>query len=1191
MLQVQKASAGSGKTFTLTREYIKMLLGSRREDGSYRLRSASSFGARKAKRHGNILAVTFTNKATEEMTSRIVKDLSVLAGREPGGKSPYMSDFVSDFGVTEREIALSADAALKDLLYNFAQFNVMTIDSFFQNVLRTFARELELPDNPNLEIDEEFPVATAVNEMLSSLKSGPRDSGSETPEERTARLFLENWLRQFMNAQLEEGAAMNIFSRNSKLTRSVISSVKGLMGETYKLNRRSIDGYLSDPSRIVEFQKYVSEKYNSLRSGAVEKSKALLAVIGDAANLSRNVRTTFTEVARGKFPKSPTASTVASREEEAKRYDATFRKKGGVTPLIDSAYTEAVNAVLTFYERGMAYRMISNRIYILGIFGTVLRFLEEYRHETDTFLLSDTNDLLRRIISEDEAPFIYERLGNSILHYLIDEFQDTSKMQWENFRPLLLESLSRENDNLIIGDEKQSIYRFRNSDPDLLRSGVEEEIHGRFGEGAVTLRGVTIEENCNWRSSREIVMFNNALFHEIAELADRRGRPGDVTGIYANLVQKIPDSHLDFHGYVKAVFEGDATGGDSAAGVRQLKEERMLDRLVREISRQLSAGYAPGDIAVLVRKRVLGERVITRLMEAMDEEWWPHGHVPILSADALRVESCHGVQMIINFLRLATTPELVLDVEKSEQTGAKVMKSNPEFRRFRLIHRYELSLIDTVVAVDPETGEAVRDESGRPVMRNLTPQEALRKAIAATSLLPGDPNLDEVQKSIDRQTEKIRSMGCPTLLGITESIISDFLSDDAKRIDNTFLTAFQDLVADFSEHGESDIRSFLEWWDYKGHNSTLSAPEGLQAITVTTIHQSKGLEYPCVHVPFCNDRWEMVSMKGQGWLPLDKGCFPDCPEEILPPMMPLDYGKVASLKDNPVFGGAIFDYARTQRVDNLNTAYVAFTRAVNELVVYSEVFKPRKDGSESETESFGRYLFKVLSVGGDSAPCDEGKKMWMAELSPALWREEPDGSSVFELGMPLTRERSVETVCEALSEGVCPRCYRVVDHPDAHLAVALDVDKLAGFDMDDDRCVGTFLHRVLSGVRHVADLPLSLRRNAYRFGLSDAQAASMLAFLSEALSQPEVSKWFSGFRRLLNERPLTAPASIRRPDRVVWLPDGEIHVVDYKFGLHDSPAYYEQVRDYIGLIEGAFPSAKVRGFLWFPTRGRIIEVN
>ena len=148
MLQIHKASAGSGKTFALTKEYLKLLLGTKGADGRYRLRPMSSYGYLKPKAHGEILAVTFTNKATEEMTNRIIKELALLGGEE--GVSPYAAEFMEVFGCDARRLQVHARRALNDMLYNFSWFNVSTIDSFLQKVLNTFTREQELPPAHNV---------------------------------------------------------------------------------------------------------------------------------------------------------------------------------------------------------------------------------------------------------------------------------------------------------------------------------------------------------------------------------------------------------------------------------------------------------------------------------------------------------------------------------------------------------------------------------------------------------------------------------------------------------------------------------------------------------------------------------------------------------------------------------------------------------------------------------------------------------------------------------------------------------------------------------------------------------------------------------------------------------------------------------------------------------------------------------
>ena len=197
MLQIHKASAGSGKTYSLTREYLRLLLAEKDPStGRYRLHPMSSYGMGKNKHHGAILAVTFTNKATEEMTARIVSELALLAAPRGGKRSPYADEFLRDFDTDDATLRRHALTALRDLLHNYTWFNVSTIDSFFQKVLNTFTRELELTPTHAVELDDKYVLGVATGKLLASINTRRPD---DTPAMRSRRARLERWLRQYLS--------------------------------------------------------------------------------------------------------------------------------------------------------------------------------------------------------------------------------------------------------------------------------------------------------------------------------------------------------------------------------------------------------------------------------------------------------------------------------------------------------------------------------------------------------------------------------------------------------------------------------------------------------------------------------------------------------------------------------------------------------------------------------------------------------------------------------------------------------------------------------------------------------------------------------------------------------------------------------------------------------------------------------
>ena len=1193
MLHIHKASAGSGKTYTLTKQYLKLLLGQRvaagEGKGRYRLRPMSAYGYGKPKAHGQILAVTFTNKATEEMTNRIINELATLAGNFPGKTSPYEAEFINEFNTDRDTLALHANRALQDLLFNFSWFNVSTIDSFFQRVLNTFTRELDLSPTHGLELDDRYPLEVAVGQMLGSIKIDYAARGDEGRERH--RRFLMMWLRRYLANLAQSGSSFNLFSKGSGLFADLVDSMRLFFSEKYRMNSGRINAYLEDPERIVDFSRRLapdSPELSALRRSAIEGAHALLAT--DDPLLKANVVTAMGYAETGDFGKL----TKTFRENLQDPMYA-FKKPSKKAPLLDAtvaAAERAFDAVGRYLERSDLYDALLKWVYYLGLFGHVQRFLEEYRKDNDTLLLSDTNDLLHRIIAEDETPFIYERMGTAIHHYLIDEFQDTSMMQWENLKPLVLESLSHGSDNLIIGDEKQCIYRFRNSDPQLLGNKVEAVVHNRFAD-AVDLRGVRIEENCNWRSAPAVVMFNNSVFASMAGIIDA-GLGGDaVRRTYGGLVQMSPSRHASMQGYIKTFFIPEDSAGasveDQAAGVGfDARYPRHFRLLKEEISRQLDAGYRPKDIAVLVRWVKAGQEIIHYLMDVMDNDpFWHHGHLQLMSADSMAVGMSPAVKLIVNVLRIVSEPELGTGMESD--AGA-----NASYRRYRLIHRFELSRHDMV-------------PDGAGGMRQITDSEALAAAVAATSP-EFATETDGLQERIDRDISYLAAMDSPTLLAMTDKIIDRFLSPETRRRENAFITAFQDIVLDFSEDGENTVSIFLEWWDRTGSRTNVQSPDGLDAISVMTIHKAKGLEFNCVHVPGFS--FDMVGYhrpprrKSISWLSLDPADLPGIDPGLVPPMLPLP--NLKSLLELPAFASEGREWLAGQKTDSLNVAYVALTRAVRELCVYVDDYSGKPF---SDDDSVGNCLFDSISAldeaGVRQLTLPEGGDGYVMPLAPML-REEEGIGMVFELGEATAPEAAGdecvpdcvatdETLCYADGEVSVEEMYagaldQYFINERSEICASTDYEDLVEFDMSKERHKGIFLHEVLSRVAHASDLDRALSGVAYRYRISPEEREECRVILERALADVRVSKWFRDYSRVVTERSVTDAQGVYRPDRVVWLPDGSVHVVDYKFGARHDSLYRRQVSRYVDLLRRACHS-DVAGYLWYPIEGEIIEIK
>lgn len=1118
MLTLYKASAGSGKTYTLTREYIKLLLGRKnRETGRYTLRRNSGNA------HRNILAVTFTIAATNEMKRRIIDHLELLGNHcrrsqgQPG--SPYMEYLTTLYGATQDEVALAARTALKELLMDFSQFNISTIDAFFQTVLRTFAREIDLPGNYEVELDEGRVTGIGVGDMITSLNF--------RNDEKTAR--LTRWLTNFMSQSIDEGKGFNLFNRQSSLHEELVGTMNKLLDETFKLNRDSIIDYLQgDPTRLERFEKSLIAGIARYKASFTEAARTMKKTIADhgltdAKAINANLLKFIVRAAKG-WQEKLTATLRPATENPGSRYTAGFIKAGGPPPALDETLAAGCAEMLRCHTLANEYRLLLRNLYNLGLLGYLMDFVGKYRRDNDIILLSDTNELLRRIIRDDLTPFIYERIGYFLNHFLIDEFQDTSRMQWGNMMPLLLESLSHGNDNLIIGDEKQCIYRFRNSDPDLLALEVKTAIEGRIA-GTVTERGIDVADNTNWRSSRDIVRFNNAFFTSMARIA----RASDT---YANLTQQVSPKHIDSPAYISLAAINESKGGkpkgDEPKGDEPTFEELALKRMADEIKRQIQAGYRAKDIAVIVRWRREGEAIVNYLLQLMEDPSSGFPRMEITSSDSIELQSSAAIRLIISVLQI---------IDSTDATSGSRRKTARELAQ--LVNRFEYFYNQA----------------------NLNGSDALAKALADDD-------------DISALAAEAAKMTCVNLPSMVERIISRYLSPCEMEENNIFISAFQDQVIDFCSRGQSDIHSFLQWWQQSGRYKKLEAPADMDALTVMTIHKVKGLQYPCVHIPFAT--WAMTEFSRPGktnyeWYRLP--VMDDIDPDTVPPLMPLK--TEAALADTRLADSLKEIFAR-QRVDNINLLYVAFTRAERELIITTKPAPEKKADDRPKEEPLTRFIINAIEQSGDD---DTDLTLNLAKR----W----DGKTLT-IGAPTAPAAAGTDADTAPSEAMPP--YSTCDRDDMWQLTR--VDDLCVRSQAQER--GIFLHDVLSRVRHRSDLPLAMRRRAYRTGLTSDEETAALKTLTAALDDPRAARWFDGYSRVVNERTIMLPdGSHYRPDRVVWTADDTIEVIDYKFGAEHNEKYSRQVKRYTGFLREIYPAANVKGYLWYPDNKQspIIDID
>ena len=604
-LLVYKASAGSGKTFTLAVQYIRQLV---EDPTAYR----------------RILAVTFTNKATAEMKTRILEQLYGMA-RGLKTSDGYLAELKKTCPKSEEAIRQAAQKALENIVHDYSRFRIETIDSFFQTVLRNLARELELGANMTVELNDTEALSDAVDAMIEKLDRLSPALG---------------WLLEYIDERISDDKRWDISGEIKSFGRNILN--EGYVEKGDGLRRK-----LADPAFIPAYRKQVQ----GIRQDALEEMKGfseqfegLLEMKGltpeDLKNGKRGIGSYFTKLANGELTEKTRNATVEKCLESADnwatktsphRADILQLASAELMPLLASAETFRPKNNLIVNSCNLSLRYLNN-LRLLAHIDEELRLQNQQRNR---FLLADTNALLHNLMREGDAAFVYEKIGTSIDTVMIDEFQDTSRMQWENFHLLLEESLAQREGSLIVGDIKQSIYRWRNGDWKILA--------GLDTDPTLRIREQTLKTN--WRSEARIVRFNNAIFTSAVLTLNQRHE--DETGqtcpqllnAYSDVCQQT--AKQDEQGYVRLTFLPDTQERPYA--------EATLEELANEVERLVAEGVRTTDIAILVRKN----KSIPAIAGYFDK----HTSYRIVSDEAFRLDASTAVCMMIDGLRLLAVPE------------------------------------------------------------------------------------------------------------------------------------------------------------------------------------------------------------------------------------------------------------------------------------------------------------------------------------------------------------------------------------------------------------------------------------------------------------------------------------------------------------------------------------------------------
>ena len=1116
-LKVYTASAGSGKTHALTREFLRLMLST--DDPRH---------------FTTIQAVTFTKKATAEMKGRIVAELSTLVHRPQ--ESLFTDELCKLLSISEHKLQGRARATLHSLLLDYSNFRVRTIDSFFQEVVRSFAYELGRSGALRVQIDSDQILRQAVLEVLARQDHEASDKD------------IEAWLREMTTDSIEDGKSYSIDGELCKFA-------KQLESEAVKRLRSGKDF----PSRAevkalrTAAQKVITTCQQELLARADKALQALKASQILIEKLSSNTTGVFGAVFAYKktpsqfFDKQYNAWGMRSRlcafldassdDEQLEKLIGKDKSKRPIREEMRPHLSSIRSALHAFREYNLQqlplYTTALQICQYAGLYGILIDIddiLQELKREGKLMLISDAPSLIQALIKDNnDAPFLYEKIGTRIEHHMIDEFQDTSRMQYENFVPLLRNAESQGKDCLIVGDAKQSIYRFRNSDSTLLTTQISDD----FEE---SIEPTNLSDN--WRSVPEIVDFNNTLypllcaqirshFDELWSKVAGFGFPegqeevkkqldkelSELLKAYDDVQQSTPKPKAEkglgqvvLHRYPpkeknknqdNPATEAEPEGADED---NEQIDSGALTQLPVVLVDLLKRGYRCSDIAILTRTKSTAAAIAEILLSTTEKETEGYS-LPFISEEALHVDRAYSVRFIIAVLSY---------------------------------------LADTNIT-----------------LRLAVLKEAYQQLLRLSQSHGTDLTEDDLQF--------LRDSGRQGLYEVVEIINARF-GHLFPKSEGAYLVKLLDMLYSWEQEETADIANFLQYWQDKGAKQSISNATAEDAITLMTIHKSKGLGFPVVLLP--DITWALdENLKGNKenilWCPI-----PDIDEVKSLRVagvtsVPLKY---ASILQMSYFAKPYFEEKLKNMMDSLNLLYVATTRSKQELHIWIKGEKPgeKQEEEKEEGKKKGKRPVKeekTISTVEDLflATTEEGEVL--CDTLPAIQttKEEPIGDSA---SAPRNTAKATE------EEGTIPLTVEGLYSYPVDKRLAILREGLEHFSEDSQRAYGRTLHLILSEIKTAGDVETAIREAEHQGYIKAKDLEGLRQRLDAVMTHPQTAHWFDGTGEVFNERAIIGGQlkTSRRPDRVIFYPDdGHIEVIDYKSG-EERTAHHRQVREYMSLL-------------------------
>ena len=1109
-LTVYRASAGSGKTFTLAVEYISLLV---KDPENYQ----------------HILAVTFTNKATQEMKMRILSQLYGIANSLQSSQQ-YFNKVKEKTNMPDAVIRNNARAALTLLIHRYNNFRILTIDAFFQQVLRNLAHELGQTANLRVDLNNEEITEKAVDQMIESLEKGQP---------------VLQWISTYINNSIEDDNGWNIIGKIKTFGTNIFK-------DFYKAHEANLKEQLSNADDFKVYETTLRKRRNDIRKTFNSKARSILNEIKNAnldipSNYRSGLYKYLTDSAIAPLTNKPLKAGVLKANESPQNWTSSKCAKADkqqIQTLAAEVLSAQLSELIAYnddnWNEFQSIQLILSHLSELRLLHAIADAVDNLTKDTNRFMLSNTQALLKELIADSDTPFIFERIGARLKHVMIDEFQDTSTIQWQNFQVLLANCMAQElSQNLIVGDIKQSVYRWRQGD-----WGILNNIEKSFAHQKIRLETL----DYNYRSEKRIIDFNNAFWEQcVANTAkevaqDDAEKAEIVQKAYEDVAQKTHKTTEN--GFVKI----------SLYPSKSMKEA-VLEELIETIKELFNNGYGgknQSKIAILVRSKSNIQDIVNALLQSFGNE------INIVSDEAFRLDASLSVNIIVSAMHLLTHPDDVLTRGKLVKLYNQEVLKKPLTDTDLLVSINESNNIDTK-NIDKKERRKLATEQQMAKLNSQLPPEY----VANRELLLGLPIVDLVDKLF-------------MLFGL-----------DQLEGQSSYICTLYDTLNDFLKDHTADIDDFINEWENSLSSKTIQSDE-IEGIRIMTIHKSKGLEFDNVIIPFCN--WEMEK-KGTLWCETKNK---PAPYNKLP-LLPIDFSRDKLI-------GTVFedDYKEEHFqniVDNLNLLYVAFTRASKNLFVFGlRQGKTTLDNIAKGTPPGNRSYAIELALRQVSEQLQGSLLSFPDDIGSEIHFE-------YGTLVPETHEKEHAVADNPFLIKPDKHIVSIATYPQAATFKQSNksIEFVKGEDVDpSDRTryikIGNVLHQLFSTIYTTADIPTRLNELEQQGIIynDEITSAQLRTRIEDAITNPQVQEWFSKRWQLYNECTIleynkdTNEVEEHRPDRVMT--DGkEFVVVDFKFGK-EREEYKKQVQQYMEILI-RMGHKKVSGYLWYVVKNNVVEVN